>query len=140
MPDNNFKELQQETQTKIAVVEVIKSEVIDIKLKSIADVQARLKAYKLIRDNYEAFLTDQAELLAKPEDRPDWTTFKELGILRLIAAYLTETERWLDMQEPVLDGAERAIRKVVIPYPAGDNIILLLAVLELLVAKSNKSS
>jgi hypothetical protein len=109
MEDNNFKEIQEETKTKSAVVEVIKSEVADTKLKSIADVKARFNAYEHVYENFVNFIKDQSTQL-KDKKFAD-STYKELGVARLIAAWLVDTERFLEEQEHVLHGAEKDVRK-----------------------------
>lgn len=109
MEENNFKELQQQAQTKQAVVEVVKSEVVDMKLKNIADVQARLDAYKAIYGNFVGFIKDQAQMLS--ENKFADSAYKELGVARLIAAWLVDTEKFLEDQEHILHGAEKSIRQ-----------------------------
>ena len=111
MTDNNFKELQQDVQAKTAIVEIVKSEIVDTKFRDIAEIKSKLDAYKLVCGNYESFIKTEAEKLANPNERLDWTVHKELGIARLIAAWLVETEKFLEEHESTLHGAEKDIRK-----------------------------
>jgi len=107
--DDSLKDMKAENEAEVAVTEVIKSKVSDLTLRSVAKVEARLEAYNKVYKNYETFITTEAEKLANSEYSGN--TYKELGLARLIAQWVVETEAFLKEEEEKLQGAERETRK-----------------------------
>lgn len=106
---NEFNKLKDGLSSEVAVTEVIKSDVADFALKSVAKVRARLRAYENIYANYESYIINES-LKLKDGNYSD-NTYKELGIARLVAHWVVETEKFLDEEESKLQGIERETRK-----------------------------
>jgi len=104
-----FKDMENETKAETAVTKVVKSEVADLQLKTVAKVKARLQAYESVYGNYEQFIKNEAEKLA--EGSYSENTYKELGIARLVAHWVVETERFLEEEENKLQDAEKRTRR-----------------------------
>ena len=100
---------QAEIAAETAAVQVLRGDVVDVTYRTVARAMARLKAYNSVYDNYEKFIVDQAEKLAKGTFGA--STYKELGIARLISLWVIESEQFLDAVAPLLGESERNIRK-----------------------------
>jgi hypothetical protein len=107
--DKDLEQAKQELKTETAVVGVVKTETSELSLRSVAKVKARLQAYETVYTNYEKFIKNEAEKLA--DGKYAENTYKELGIARLIAHWVVETERFLEEEGEKLQGAERETRK-----------------------------
>ena len=101
--------VQAEIAAEHAAVQVLRGDVVDVTYRTVARAQSRLKAYNSVYDNYEKFIVDQAEKLAKGAFAA--STYKELGVARLISLWVIESEQFLDAVAPLLGESERNIRK-----------------------------
>ena len=113
MPENNrikngFEIIQEKTTAETAVAEVVKSEAAEISLRSIAMVKARYESYKDVYKNYEKFIKDSSKDLKGGKLKE--SAFKELGVARLIAAWIVDTEKFLEESEDLLANADRKVR------------------------------
>lgn len=100
---------QAELQAESAVVQVVRGEVVDIAFKTAARVRARMAAYNLVSDSYNAYITQQAAALQSGAFAA--SAFKELGVARLVAQWMVESERFFQEMEPLLNQAEHTVRK-----------------------------
>lgn len=107
--DKDLKELQDETKARTEVVEVIKSKTADVTLKNVAKIKARFEAYNQVYDNYEFFIIDQSKKLKTGEYSA--IPYKELGVARLIATWIFESEKYLEANEKFLQEVEKQTRK-----------------------------
>ena len=107
--DDALKELTTEGEAEVAVTTVIKSKIADLRLRTVAEVQARYEAYGKIYDKYQGFLINEAEKLYNGEYSGN--TYKELGMARLIAQWTIETEKFAEIESEKLQGVERETRK-----------------------------
>jgi len=108
-PEETFDTSRAEIASENASVQVLRGEVVDITYRTVARAQSRLKAYNSVYDNYEKFIMGQAEKLANGVFAS--STYKELGIARLISLWVIESEQFLDAVAPLLGESERNIRK-----------------------------
>ena len=106
--NETLEKAQVEVQTEEAVVKVVTDDPAEMSLRSVAKVKARLKAYESVYENYQGFITSMSEELNA--GRLKENSFKELGIARLIAAWIVETELFLTENEDYLYGVERETR------------------------------
>lgn len=106
--NEDLKKAKEEVETEATVVKVIKGEIAELSLRSVAKVKARLRAYEAVYDNYQNFITKMATELAA--DKLKDNTYKEMGVARLVAAWIIETETFLDENEDRLHGIERETR------------------------------
>jgi len=109
MPDEPIDRAQAEIAAESASVQVLRGEAVDVTFRTVARAKARLKAYNDVYDNYEKFIVDQAEKLSKGTFGS--STYKELGVARLISLWLVESEQFLDAVSPLLNDSERNMRK-----------------------------
>ena len=98
-----------EIAAETAAVQVLRGDVVDVTYRTVARAQSRLKAYNSVYDNYEKFIMDQAEKLAKGTFAA--STYKELGITRLISLWIAESAEFLDAVGPLVGESEKTIRK-----------------------------
>jgi hypothetical protein len=100
---------QAEASAQNAVTGVIRSNVTDLQIQSVARAQARFSSYKKIYENFIKYIDKQSEQLANGlfADSP----YKELGVARLISIWLAESEQFFKEVEPLLQGAEKTLRK-----------------------------
>lgn len=101
--------VQAEIAAETAAVQVLREDPVDITFRTVARAKARLKAYNSVYDNYERFMVDQAQKLA--DGIFGASTYKELGIARLIAQWSIESEQFLDAVAPLIGASEQNIRK-----------------------------
>lgn len=90
-------------------VQVLRGEIVDTSFRTVARAKSRLEAYNKVYDNYEKFIVDQSEKLSKGLFAA--STYKELGVARLISLWVVESEQFLDAVTPLLDGVEKNMRK-----------------------------
>lgn len=105
------KDLNQATEeldSEESVVQVVKGEISDMSLRSVAKVKARLKAYEAVYENYQTFITTVAGQLSKNEFQAN--TYKEMSVARLVATWIIDTEAFLNENEEYLYGIERETR------------------------------
>ena len=103
-----FERLKSEAKAEEAVVRTVHTEAADVTLMTVARAKARMAAYERVSERYTAFIEDQAEKLRLLvfADSP----FKELGVARLIAAWMTESEAFLKEAEGLLAGEPKMLR------------------------------
>lgn len=106
--DKTLEKAQVEVQTEEAVVQVVTDEPSELSLRSVAKVKARLRAYESVYDNYQGFIKSMSTKLKADEFKDN--SFKELGVARLIAAWIVDTELFLAENEEYLYGVERETR------------------------------
>lgn len=106
--DEILKKAKKEVSTETEVVGVVKGEVAELSLRSVAKVKARLKAYELVYENYENFITTMAKELAEGNLKAN--TYKEMGVARLVASWIIDTETFLNENEDRLYGIEKETR------------------------------
>lgn len=106
--NKDLKQAQEETLTETAVTKVVQGEVADVSLRTVAKVKARLRAYELIFDNYQGFITMVASELA--DGKLKGNTYKEMSVARLVAQWIVDTETFLTDNEDMLYGVERETR------------------------------
>jgi len=106
---NGLKKYQAESEAKRAAISVLKSESADIRFRTMARVKAKLAAYERVYKNFEAFIEEQAENLSRGDfkDNP----YKELGVARLVAQWLMDSEAFISDNEFLLQGMESDMRK-----------------------------
>lgn len=106
---NVLERLKAQTEAEVAVAEVVQDGVADLSLRTTAKVRAKFNAYLTVYENYETFITAQVADLAvgKYKDNP----YKELGVARLIAAWLVEAESFLLENEALMQDAGSGVRK-----------------------------
>jgi len=106
--NSDLEKAQAEIGAQNAALQVLRKGVVDTAYRTTARARARLEAYNKIYENYEKYIIRQAESLASGAlgDSP-----KELGVAKLIAIYLTESDQFLKEVEPLLAGAEKVVRK-----------------------------
>jgi hypothetical protein len=112
MPDESEETLEQSRsviEAENASVQVLRGEIVDTSFRTIARAQSRLKAYNTVYDNYEKFIVDQSEKLSKGLFAA--STYKELGVARLISLWVIESEQFLDAVAPLLGESEKNMRK-----------------------------
>lgn len=104
-----LEKLKIKTEAEVAVAEVVQNEASDLSLRTTAKVRAKFNAYLTVYENYEKFITNQVSELAdgKYKDNP----YKELGVARLIAAWLLEAEGFLLENESLMQNMKSGIRK-----------------------------
>lgn len=107
--DEELKALQDQAKAEGAVVEVLRAEVADVGFLTVARAKARLRAYEKVSESYHAYIETQAELLKAGTFAT--SPFKELGIARIIAQWLVESEAFFKEVEPLLNATERKVRK-----------------------------
>lgn len=92
-----------------AAVGVLRDEVTDLNLQTVARAKARFDAYVKIYKNFLKYIETQAEQLANGifHDSP----YKELGVARLISIWLTESEVFFKEVQPLLQDSEKTLRK-----------------------------
>jgi 16S rRNA G966 N2-methylase RsmD len=90
----NIKKIEAEAEAEHAAVQVLRDEAVSVRFRTVARAKARLQAYEEVYSNYERYIKKQAEFLADGvfSDQP----FKELNVARLIAAWLLESEKFLE--------------------------------------------
>jgi hypothetical protein len=104
-----LREIQADVAAERAVVETVRGAVAEVGFRTVARAKARLASYEKVSGNYNSYIEKQAEelknglLAASP--------YKELGVARLIALWLTESEQFFNEAEPLLGGAERSMRQ-----------------------------
>lgn len=98
-----------ESDTEEVVATVLQGETTDLSVRTTAKVRAKLDAYEKIYANYESFIENQAKELAdgKLKDNP----YKELGVARLIAHWLVDTETFLLENEALMKDMDTGVRK-----------------------------
>lgn len=98
-----------ESDTEEVVATVLRGETTDLSVRTTAKVRAKLNAYEKIYANYEMFIEKQAKELAdgKLVDNP----YKELGVARLIAHWLIDTETFLLENEALMKDMSGGVRK-----------------------------
>ena len=106
---NVLERLKTATEAEVAVAEVVQNETSDLSLRTTAKVRAKFNAYLKVYENYEKFITAQVADLALGiyKDNP----YKELGVARLIAAWLLEAEGFLLENESLMQNMESGVRK-----------------------------
>ena len=107
--NNELEKAKEKTVVATEVTETVQKGTTDIVLSDVAQIQARLESYKLVSKNYEDFIVSQAKKL-KAKDFED-NTYKELGMARLVAQWMVETEEYFKTHEDELEGKERVARK-----------------------------
>lgn len=92
-----------------AVGRVLRGEAASVGLRTAAAVKNRLASYEKIAGKYEKFIDKQAEELLNGvfKDSP----YKELGMARLVAMWLIETEQFITENEFLLSETEKTVRK-----------------------------
>lgn len=92
-----------------AATGVIREEVTNTQLLTVARVKARFNAYLKISENLTKYFEKQTEELEQGvfHDSP----YKELGIARLIVLWTTESEKLFKEFEPLLQDSEKTLRK-----------------------------
>jgi len=106
---NNFKAVTTEIETISEATVIIKSEAVDLALKDIGQVRAKLEAYNKVYAHFSKFITYQAERLAEKKFAAEAN--REVAVARLVLQWLIETEHFLTEMEPVLQGAAQDVRK-----------------------------
>jgi len=106
--DRDLEQAKEELQTETAITKVVKGEIAEVSLRTVAKVKARLKAYENIFENYQSFITEVARELS--EGKLKGNTYKEMSVARLVSAWIVETETFLNENEEMLYGVERKAR------------------------------
>jgi len=109
MSNERFEDVKAVILAEKTAMDVIKSEVADIGYMTVARAKARLKAFEKIYENYEKYITTQAEHLS--EGTFAESPYKELGVARLISMWLVESEEFFKEAEPLLANAGQRVRK-----------------------------
>jgi len=110
MPNNPIiRDDQSRVAAESAVSDVVRSETTDLAFKTIARVRSRLEAYNKVADAYNGYITTQAEKL-KSGGFGD-SAFKELGVARLVASWMVESEKFFQEMEPLLNQTEKQVRR-----------------------------
>lgn len=105
----SLEAIRHETEGEAAIVQVLKKEASEIGFLTVARAKARLAAYEKVVGAYTNYIEAQAEQLRLGIFAQ--TPFKELGIARLIAQWIVESEVFFKEAEPLLSNTEREVRK-----------------------------
>ena len=92
-----------------AAIEVVKGAVAEVGFRTVARAKARLESYEKVAKNYGRYIEDQARALASGAF--GGSPFKELGVARLIAQWLAESEQFFKEAEPLLTHTERSMSR-----------------------------
>jgi len=106
---NQFRELQADVAAERVAVEIVRGAVADVGFRTVARAKARLVSYEKVSGNYSHYIEKQAEELNNGmfADSP----YKELGVARLIALWLNESEEFFKEAEPLLNDTARGMRQ-----------------------------
>lgn len=107
--DKTLEAIQTEAKAEGAALQVLRKESTEIGFLTVARAKARLSAYEKVSESYHSYIQVQAEQLKAGLFAT--TPFKELGIARLIAQWLVESEEFFKEAEPLLNATERQVRK-----------------------------
>lgn len=109
MSKNELEKVKEKVAIEAKITDVIKDEVADVSLKTVAKIKARYLSYEKIFGNYEKFVEYIAGQLAGNKYADN--TFKEMGCARIVANWLADTEGFLEANENILAGVEKVARK-----------------------------
>ena len=96
--DKTLEAIQAEAKAEGAALQVLRKESTDVGFLTMARAKARLAAYEKVSESYHAYIQTQAEQLRQGIFAT--TPFKELGIARLIAQWLVESEEFCHESDP----------------------------------------
>lgn len=88
---NELEKVKLEVDANRAVAEIIKSETIDINLRTTAMVRAKYDAYKIVNENFEKFVKWQSENLISYADKPQVM----LSLAKLCFDWLAQTKDFI---------------------------------------------
>jgi len=110
LPDRSiFEAVQRESEAESVALQVLKKESSEIGFMTVARAKSRLRAYEKVADSYNAYIEVQVEQLRQGIFAT--TPFKELGIARLIAQWIVESEAFFKEAEPLLTATEKKVRR-----------------------------
>jgi hypothetical protein len=109
MADNEFTQLQRAVSEEESAIKVLKGEIVEAGFKTVARAKARLLSYERVAANYSSYIETQARKLA--DGAFEGSPFREIGVARLIAGFLAESELFFKEVEPLLGNSESAVRQ-----------------------------
>lgn len=104
-----FQEAKSQVAAEQMAISVVKGAVSEVGFRTVARAKARLAAYEKVSGSYSKYIEQEAERLA--EGIYAETPYKELGIARLVALWINESEAFFKEAEPLLNQTERSMRR-----------------------------
>jgi hypothetical protein len=92
------------------IAESLHDVTVNLSIRTAARVKAAIDAYIRVYTNFAEYIIRQSEALQQG-NFGEKEVFKEVSVARLVAQWLTETEEFIDTNEPMLQQSSHTIRQ-----------------------------